>query len=97
MLGLAHGEAYSVGILHSDISDTNIMITDDGRACVSDIGLNIQLRHAVHSDRWPVPSSWMFKAPEELGALGDPSSLEPTKPMDIYAFASSVYSVSLYV
>lgn len=75
----------------------NIMITDDGRACISDVGLNVRLRRAVHNDTWPVPSSWMFKAPEGLAALDDPSSFEPTKSMDVYAFASTVYNVSTHI
>jgi hypothetical protein len=72
----------------------NVMITDDGRACLSDTGLNIQLRRAICKDEWPVPSSWMFKAPEELKAQDNLSSFEPTATMDVYAFASTVYSVS---
>lgn len=72
----------------------NVMITDDGRACLSDIGLNICLRHAIYRDRWLVPSSWMFKPPEELVTQDDTSSFKPTKAMDVYAFASTAYSVS---
>ena len=72
----------------------NVMIMDDGRACLSDTGLNIRLRQAMYSDIWPVPSSWMFKAPEELDAQGDPSFFKPTKAMDVYAFASTAYNVS---
>ena len=48
-------------------SQTNVMITDDGRPCLSDVGLNAGLAKVIlDSDRWPVPSGWMFKAPEEL-------------------------------
>jgi len=35
----------------------------------------------------------MFKAPEELEAQDDPSSFKPSKAMDVYAFASTVYSI----
>lgn len=72
----------------------NVMITDDGRACLSDTGLNIRLRQAIHSNEWPVPPGWMFKAPEELDFQGDPSAFKPTTAIDVYAFASTAYSVS---
>lgn len=73
----------------------NILIMDDGNACLSDIGLNTCLRNAKYNCDVPVPSSWMFKAPEELKAEGSPSSFRPTEAMDVYAFAGTVYSVSL--
>jgi serine/threonine protein kinase len=69
----------------------NILVTDDGTICLSDVGLNTCLRNSMHDCSIPVPSSWMYKAPEELKAESD---FKPTQATDVYAFASTVYSVS---
>jgi len=84
---------HAVTLVHGNITPMNVLITDDGRACLSDTGLNIRLRRAIYRDEWPVPTSWMFKAPEELKAQDNLSSFEPTTAMDVYAFASTVYSI----
>ena len=77
-------------------SQTNVMITDDGRPCLSDVGLNAGLAKAIlDSDRWPVPSGWMFKAPEELSFECEPASFIHTKAMDVYSLGITTYTVSL--
>ena len=67
------------------------MIADDGSARISDIGLNVIIRRVVHSDRLKVPDSWMYKPPEEL--FPQDGILKPTMAMDVYALASTIYTV----
>jgi len=77
-------------------SQTNVMITDDGRPCLSDVGLNAGLAKVIlDSDKWPVPSGWMFKAPEELSFECEPASFIHTKAMDVYSLGITTYTVSL--
>ena len=73
---------------------TNIMMGDDGRPYVTDIGLKYRLSKVLNHGAWKIPSGWMFKAPEELLFEYDPVSFLPTRAMDVYAFASTVYVVS---
>jgi hypothetical protein len=73
------------------------MMADDGRPCISDVGLNIRLSKIKYIGTWPVPAGWMFKAPEELSPRLDLSVFSATKEMDVYAFASTVYTVRLCV
>ena len=77
-------------------SQTNVMITDNGRPCLSDVGLNAGLAKVIlDSDKWPVPSGWMFKAPEELSFECEPASFIHTKAMDVYSLGITTYTVSL--
>lgn len=69
------------------------MIKNDGKACLADVGLNQMLSRIINGDTRPVPSSCMFKAPEELLPDSEPSDFVPTKEMDMYSFASTVYTV----
>lgn len=73
------------------------MVTDDGRACLSDVGMHTQLSKIayIYNGAWPVPDGWMYKAREELLAeYDDPLDLVHTKAMDVYAFASTTYTVN---
>lgn len=69
------------------------MIDDNGNACIADIGLNIGLIKSVHSTHTLAPSGWMYKAPEEISPSVDLSAFTHTKAMDVYAFATTTYSV----
>jgi len=84
---------HAIDKVHGNILPSNVMITDDGRPCISDVGLNARLSRIKYSDAWPIPSGWMFKAPEELSPQFDSCIFSPTKEMDVYAFASTVYSI----
>ena len=74
---------------------TNVMIANDGRACLTDACLNSCLSKATYNDAWFVPSGWMFKAPEELQYECDPTSFVHTMAMDVCAFANTVHTVRL--
>jgi len=89
----ASGVAYihSMGKVHGNIVPWNVMITGDGRACLSDVGLNVRLIRVLCGDRRCCPSDWIFKAPEELSFDWDPDSFVPTAQMDVYAFATTAY------
>src|ERR1700691_5733639 len=73
----------------------NIMINGEGRPCLSDVGLNVGLSKVINSGTWPVPSGWMFKAPEELSFECEPASFIHTPGMDVYSFGVTAYTVSL--
>jgi serine/threonine protein kinase len=77
-------------------SKANVLITDDGIPCLSDIGMNNRLLKVTYNNAWPVPSGWVFKAPEELFLQCDPAVFRNTKAMDVYSFACTVFTVSLY-
>lgn len=70
------------------------MIADDGRACLSDVGLHACLSKVMYISALPIPPGWMFKAPEELLYEYDPVYFAYTEAMDVYAFASSIQMVS---
>jgi hypothetical protein len=76
-------------------SQTNVMMTEDGIPRITDVGLNALLVKTISGDRRKVPAGWMFKAPEELWINCNPSSFMPTTEMDVYAFATTAYTVSL--
>jgi len=89
----AIGYIHAIGKVHGNILPSNVMITDDERPCITDVGMNARLSRIKYSGPWPLPSGWMFKAPEELSPQFDLSIFSPTKQMDVYAFASTVYSI----
>jgi serine/threonine protein kinase len=71
------------------------LIADDGRPCLSDVGMNNCLLKVICNNSWPVPSGWVFKALEELSPQCDPAVFRNTKAMDVYSFACTVFTVSL--
>ena len=62
--------------------------------CLSDIGLNAHLLKVTCGNGWAIPSTWVFKALEEVSPEGDPTVFQTTEAMDVYAFACTVYTVS---
>jgi len=76
-------------------SKANVLITDDGIPCLSDVGMNNRLLKVIYNNSWPVPSGWVFKALEELSPQCDPAEFRNTKAMDVYSFACTVFTVSL--
>lgn len=69
------------------------MITDDENASLADVSLNQIIFKAANGDSRPVPSGWVYKAPEELLPDMDPSDFAPTKEMDMYSLSSTIYKV----
>ncbi|KAJ8093007.1 Rho guanine nucleotide exchange factor [Marasmius tenuissimus] len=89
--GLAH--LHDQKIVHADLKGVNVLITPEGRACITDFGLS---RVAESGELWKITSSrsnvgigttrWM--APE----LFNPSS-PATYASDVYAFACVSYEI----
>jgi len=78
---------HSIGIVHGNVHPDNVLITDDRRACVTDVGVYTSVVQATYINYLPVPSRWPYKSPEELlhGVR--------TFHTDVYSFACTVYSI----
>jgi serine/threonine protein kinase len=97
--GIVHGNLYPVSHLSARLqfkinfsvnspTQGNILISNQGTARVTDIGLNTLVMQHMYSDVTPVTATWMYAAPEKL-ELGI-----RTTETDIYALASTIYTVS---
>jgi len=86
---IASGLVYlhSIGVVHGNVQPNNILIADDGRACITDIKVNTVVLQILYPDSFLRPSTWVYRAPEELthGARNVFT--------DVYAFASTTYIV----
>ena len=95
-VGLFHGNLRLVSLISLNrcsfilrCFEENIVVTDCGRACLTDAGLNTLALRAFSNSLEPVPSAWMYKAAEELlFGIRDQCT-------DVYSFASTVYAVSI--
>ncbi|KIM85776.1 hypothetical protein PILCRDRAFT_5422 [Piloderma croceum F 1598] len=65
----------------------NILVTDCGRACLTDVGINILAVWGFCDGFNPVPSAWSYKAPEEL-LLGTRD-----KRSNVYSLACTIYAL----
>jgi hypothetical protein len=65
-----------------------VLITDDGRACVTDVGIYTSVIQTIRGHRIPIPPQWPYKSSEEL------LNGVQTSHTDVYSFACTVYSVS---
>jgi hypothetical protein len=65
-----------------------VLITDDGRACITDVGIYTSVIQTTHGHRLPIPPQWPYKSPDEL------LNGIQTSHADVYSFACTVYSVS---
>jgi len=78
---------HSIGLVHGNMCPENILITDFGRACITDVGVNTLVVHAICKGFCPIPPAWAYKAPEELmSGIRDPST-------DVYSFACTIYAI----
>ncbi|KAK6996885.1 kinase-like protein [Favolaschia claudopus] len=100
LLETAQGLAYlhSVDVVHGDLRGTNILISDDGHACLSDFGLATLIRDSLvyitpsssnhaGSTRWTAPE---LLEPKRFGC----ERVVRTTASDVYAYA--VVCVELY-
>jgi len=75
-------------IIHGNICPTNILVTNDGRACVSDTAFNILMRQVTYDNHTPTPVTWRYKSPEELVNAAPMGA-----GADVYSWACVVYEV----
>ncbi|KAG6849478.1 hypothetical protein H0H93_008059 [Arthromyces matolae] len=89
--GVAAGMEYlhNNQVVHGDIKGANILVSDTGRACLTDFGLaSIAEAHGVQPPAFSSSGTARFQAPE----LIDPNTENPrSKPSDVYAFAMTCY------
>ncbi|KAG5351163.1 hypothetical protein C0989_007708 [Termitomyces sp. Mn162] len=91
--GVAAGMSYlhKNQVVHGDIRGASILVSDSGRACLTDFGLaSIAEAHGVQHPGFSSSGIVRFQAPE----LIDPDFDCPrSKPSDVYAFAMSSYQI----
>jgi len=90
---LTSGLSYLHGheIVHGNLHPSNILINDNGTACIADAGLS-----SIRSFNPVTTDGWRWKAPELMAAcLNEEETSIPreTKAADVYSFAMIVYSV----
>jgi serine/threonine-protein kinase len=83
LAGLA--AAHELGIIHRDISPSNILLTDDGRAKIADFGIAKTAEGMDHTMVGQVLGTPAYLAPERL--RGEPA----TPASDIYALGVTLY------
>lgn len=86
-LGLSHGHA--IGLIHRDVKPGNILVTPDGRAKVSDLGLadffDVTMV-AASGRRGRIVGTADYLSPEQISS---PENLTPAS--DIYALGCTLY------
>ncbi|KIK94556.1 hypothetical protein PAXRUDRAFT_827874 [Paxillus rubicundulus Ve08.2h10] len=87
---------HSQNVVHGDLSGSNVLISGDGRACLSDFGLSTtcqEVSSASQTPSFPVNIRWaapeLFLEKEE----GTPTSRFPSQETDIYSFGSIMFQV----
>lgn len=71
-----------VQVLHLDLKATNVLLSEDGVAKISDVALAANLQNPASSTASNSSSGvgmWAYSAPEVVNA-GEPSSLSPATP-----------------
>lgn len=78
--------AHSQGVIHRDIKPANILITEDGRAKITDFGV-ARLNHALVTHSGQIFGSPAYMAPEQLsGGVADARS-------DLFSLGVMLYSM----
>lgn len=75
----ALGAAHDMGVIHRDITPSNILITEDGRAKIADFGISQTAEGPAHTEVGVVVGTLAYLAPERL--RGEPA----TTASDLYA------------
>jgi len=85
----ALGHAHAHGIVHRDVKPSNILLSPDGRAHLSDFGLARDLAAPTVTRTGDAPGTPQYMAPEQ--ARGDASSVGPAT--DVYALGATLYEL----
>ncbi|KIJ68035.1 hypothetical protein HYDPIDRAFT_83129, partial [Hydnomerulius pinastri MD-312] len=96
--GLKYLHSQLPAVIHGDLHPGNVLINDDGRACLADFGLSLVVQEFLDTSylQSPVCGSMRYAAPELLISLEKsiPGSLiYPQEPADIYSFGCLVMEV----
>ncbi|KAF7969181.1 hypothetical protein HWV62_28011 [Athelia sp. TMB] len=100
ILDVASGLKYlhSQNIVHADLKCANVLVTDEGRACLADFGLAVAKSDGSSALGSTAGGSLNWRAPELLPDMCAPDSAgleggEPQSASDVYAFAMVCYEV----
>ncbi|KAJ7654133.1 kinase-like domain-containing protein [Mycena polygramma] len=85
---IAQGLQYlhSQNIVHGDLRGTNILINDDGSACLADFGLSVSTNATKTMDTSEQEGSLLWMAPELLNPEQFERKFARTPASDVYAF-----------
>ncbi|EIW81847.1 kinase-like protein [Coniophora puteana RWD-64-598 SS2] len=92
--GLHYLHTFIPTIIHGDIKGANVLITDDGAACIADfgtIGIKDDARTNFNASSTAVGRTFAFAAPELLE--GAPGHSRHTPQSDMYAFGGLCYEL----
>ncbi|KAF8844767.1 kinase-like protein [Paxillus ammoniavirescens] len=80
---------HSEGVVHGDLHSGNVLVDENGRACLTDFGLSLIIQDFVGTSylKSGVCGSLRYADPELVRQVyGDGRMVYPTKPSDIYSF-----------
>jgi len=93
--GLKYLHNFEPAVIHGDLKGTNILISENGVACLADFGLShrsFQGDYQENSNEWHDGGNPRWKAPELLRAA-TPEEGERTMKSDIFAFGRVIVEV----
>ncbi|KAF8437614.1 kinase-like domain-containing protein [Boletus edulis BED1] len=101
--GLRYREFHSRCVVHGDLSGSNVLIRENGRACIADFGLSMLLTelggstfaassHARGTLRWTAPELLDLEVPED-GMEEESQRVAPTTQSDVYSFGSIMLQI----
>ncbi len=107
-LSFLHHDTHPM-IIHGDVKPGNILVSDDGHAVLTDIGMGSFPELPPHNSSRNTGLSWRYAPPEllpsqDLGLDSKPCEAESgaksinllkTRETDVYSFAITAYEVSL--